>query len=84
MTTKRTGGFNPKIVKPSLLQTFLYKWKLLRQALRGTPKGIPSNAKVIQGHPLSVMRGGKVEIRERDKTTEYNPREFRADKGPRK
>lgn len=57
-------------------------------------KGIPSDAKGIPsdakgevgpvGTPLRGLRGGKIEIRERDKSTEYNPREFRADKGPRK
>lgn len=91
MTIKRTGGFVPKIVKPTLMQRWLHKWKLLREALRTMPKGIvsdakgiPSDAKGEPGPSLRGLRGGKIEIRERDKSTEYNPREFRADKGPRK
>jgi hypothetical protein len=51
------------------------------------PKGIVSDAKGeqgIQGTPLRGIKGGKVDLEFDSKSVTYNPREFRADKGPRK
>lgn len=69
------------------MQRLQLKWKKLLSHLRNLPKGPPSNAvgpQGVQGTPLNLVRGGKVELKTLSKSTPYNPREFRADKGPRK
>lgn len=89
MTSKRSGTFRPTIVKASLMQRLQLKWKKLLSHLRNLPKGPPSHSKGdqgTQGSPVSLRSvvGGKIVLKTLSKSTPYNPREFRADKGPRK
>jgi hypothetical protein len=62
-------------------QTRWQKFKHWLASLVKGPQGIQSSAK---GPTLSVHKGGKVDLNFDAKSTVYNPREFRADKGPRK
>lgn len=61
-------------------------WQKFKHWLASLPKGergIPSTAKGVQSPPLRAIKGGKLKAYD-GKETVYNPREFRADKGPRK
>lgn len=88
MTTKRNGTFEPKIVRPSFLQLWKHKCQKLWRRLQNLQQGPQSNAlgpQGVQGTPLNMVRGGKVELKSFDsKSHTYNPREFRTNKGPRK